>query len=114
VRLKVILGLAAFCLAVTMVLGAAPVASAHTCGRVEGVKIHAYNLGCTRTRSIYGRQPPKGWTAANIDVAGGLAFYCRVADEEVVEEAIDVHTGRVRVGRLHGAPLIVAAVPYGE
>jgi hypothetical protein len=114
VRSKVILGLSAFCLAAATAFGGAPAASAHTCGRVAGMKVHAYNLSCARARSIYGGQPPKGWTAGNIDVAGGLAFYCRAADEEVVDEAIDPRTGRVRVGRLHGAPLIIAAVPYGE
>jgi hypothetical protein len=114
VRIKVILGLSTFCLAVTTAFSAAPAASAHACGRVEGVKVHAYNLGCTQARSIYGGQPPRGWTAANIDVAGGLAFYCHAADEETVDDAIDPRTGRVRVSRLHGAPLIIAAVPYGE
>ena len=112
--MKVKLGLSAFCLAVTMVFSTAPAASAHTCGRIEGVKLHAYNLGCARARSIYGGQPPKGWTAANVDIAGGLAFYCRVADQEVVDDAIDRRSGRVHVGRLRGAPLIIAAVPYGE
>jgi len=111
-RMKVAFGLSAFCLAVTTAFGAAPAASAHACGRVEGVKIHAFNLGCIRARSIYGGQPPEGWIAANVDVAGGLAFYCRAADEEAVDEAIDPRTGRVRVGRLHGAPLIIAAVQY--
>lgn len=113
--MKVKLGLSAICLTVTMALVAAPSASAHVCGRVEGVvKLHAYNIGCPGARSIYGGQPPRGWTAANVDVAGGLAFYCRAADEEVVDDAIDPRTGRVHVGRLHGAPLIIAAVPYGE
>jgi hypothetical protein len=112
--MKVSLGLSAFCLAATTAFTAAPVASAHNCGRVQGVKVHAYNLGCRRARSIYGGQPPTGWTAANVDVAGGLAFYCRAADEETVDEAINPRTGRVHVGRLHGAPLIIAAVPYGE
>jgi hypothetical protein len=112
--MKVKLWLAAFCLAVTMLASTAPAAYAHTCGRVEGVKLHAYNLGCARARAIYGGQPPRGWTAANVDIAGGLAFYCRAADQEVVDDDIDRRTGRVHVGRLHGAPLVIAAVPYGE
>jgi hypothetical protein len=114
VRSKVIVGLSTFCLAAVTAFGAAPTASAHTCGRVAGTKVHAYNLSCARARSIYGGQPPKGWTAGNVDVAGGLAFYCRAADEEVVDDAIDKRTGRVRVSRLHGVPLIIAAVPYGD
>jgi hypothetical protein len=81
---------------------------------VDGVKLHAYNLKCPKARSIFGGQPPKGWIGANIDVAGGLALYCLAVDEETVIDAIDSRTGRVNVRRLHGAPLVVARVPYGE
>lgn len=106
--------LMALTLVTTVGLGAPSAASAHSCGRVGGVKIHAYNLSCRKARSIFGGQPPKGWTAANIDVGGGLAFYTLAADEEIVTKAIDRRTGRVRVRRLHGAPLIIGAVAYGE
>ena len=104
----------AVCLAATCVLGVPSTASAHSCRRADGVKVHAYNLSCRKALSIYGGQPPKGWTAGNVDVAGGLAFYCHRVDEETVIKAIDRRTGRVRARRLHGAPLIVAVEPYGE
>ncbi len=81
---------------------------------IDGTKVRAYNLGCRKARSIYGRQPPKGWTAANVDVAGGLAFYCHADELRTVDRAIDRRTGRVHVRRLHGAPLIIARVRYGE
>lgn len=95
-------------------LGALSIASARSCGRADGVRIRAYNLGCRKARSIFGGQPPMGWTAGNVDIAGGLAIYHRTVDEEAVTKAIDRTTGRVRVRRLDGAPLIIAAVPYGE
>jgi len=105
---------AVVCLAATFTLGTPSIASAHSCGRANGVRIHAYNLSCRKARSIFGGQPPKGWTAANVDIAGGLAFYCRTVDEEAVTKAIDRHTGRVHTRRLHGAPMVLAAEPYGE
>lgn len=113
-RLKLALISAVVWLAAAIALGAPPAASAHPCGRVNGVKIQAYNLSCRKARSIFGGQPPKGWTAANVDVAGGLTFYCHTSDEEKVTDAIDRRTGRVRARRLHGAPLIIGAVPYGD
>jgi hypothetical protein len=113
-RLRAALGSSVLGIAAAIAIGAPPTAAAHPCGRVEGVKIQAYNLGCPKARSIFGGQPPSGWTAANVDVAGGLAFYCHGVDEETVERAIDRRTGRVHVRRLRGAPLIIAAVPYGE
>lgn len=106
--------LAVLCVTAAFTLGAPSIASAHFCGRADGVKIHAYNLSCEKARSIFGGQPPKGWTAGNVDVAGGVAVYYRTVDEEAVTKAIDPHAGRVHVGRLHGAPLIIAAEPYGE
>lgn len=113
-RLTLGLITALICLASTIGLGIPPAASAHSCGRVSGVKIHAYNLSCRKARSIFGGQPPKGWTAGNIDVAGGLAFYCHTVDEETVTKAIDPHTGRVHPRRLYGAPLVIAAESYGD
>lgn len=102
------------CLVAAVALGAPSSASAHACGRADGVKFQAYNLSCRKARSIFGGQPPKGWTAGNVDVAGGLVFYCHAVDQETVTKAIDRRTGRVRARRLHGAPLIIAAEPYGE
>jgi hypothetical protein len=113
-RLKLGLIAAAVCMASTPCLFAPPTASARSCGRVGGVKIHAYNLSCRKARSIFGSQPPKGWTAGNLDVAGGVAFYCHADDEEAVIKAINKHTGRVRPRRLHGAPLVIASEPYGD
>ena len=113
-RLKPALSLVIVAIVAFASLLAPAAASAHGCGRIDGTKIRAYNLGCRKARSIYGRQPPKGWTATNVDVAGGLAFYCRVTDEHAVDRAIDRRTGRVHVRRLHGAPLIIARVRYGE
>jgi hypothetical protein len=95
-------------------LGAAPAASAHACGRKDGTKIQAYNLSCRKARSVYGGQPPKGWFAGNLDIAGGLLIYCHAADQETVVNAIDVNSGRVHPRELHGAPLVIARVAYGE
>ena len=115
-RRPTLLGLAfaVLCASATFALGVPSIASAHSCGRANGVKIHAYNLSCKKAHSIFGGQPPKGWTAGNVDASGGLAIYYRTVDEEAVSKAIDRRTGRVHVSRQDGAPLIIAAEPYGE
>jgi uncharacterized membrane protein len=55
VRLKLILGLSACCLAVTLL--ATPAASARSCGRVGGVKVRACNASGRKARSIHGGRP---------------------------------------------------------
>lgn len=113
-RLRIVVGLSALWVVVVSAPAPASTARGHSCGMVDGVVVQAYNLSCGKARSIFGGQPPRGWTAGNLDVAGGLAFYCRSADEEKVTGAINQRTGRVRARRLHGAPLVIAAEPYGE
>ena len=85
-------------------------ASRHSCGRVSGYRMWAYNLTCARARA-YWHRTPSGWTGSNWDsVHGGMALLCRARDWRTV---LDARRGeQMSLSALGKRPVILAAVPY--
>lgn len=88
----------------------------HRCGRIDGSPLVAFNLRCGAAISIWRRASsgslPTGWSGENVDVAGGEALLFRTRDSVLVSEAQTPHGLSLR--KLHGAPVVLARVPYGE
>jgi hypothetical protein len=90
-----------------------------TCGIRNDYPILAYNLPCALALR-YMRVPPPDWTGSNSDwvldpTHAGTAMVYREEDQPTVLAATqDSKFGRPSLLKLHGAPVIWWAEPYGE
>jgi hypothetical protein len=91
-----------------------------SCARLNGLPVLAYNISCSMAAAVI-RQLPAGWTGANNDtpighgLPDGIAFLYPAQDSAEVLAAHTSSTGApFSTAKLHGAPVVWFAEPYGE